>query len=69
MCLFYEKKSEKLDFTHILAKVYTTPFAGRHFNTAGRIEYVAKTTCIINPFPSIAMQTNVAFIVAGLKKK
>ena len=40
--LFYEKKSEKNVFTHILAKVYTTPFAGRHFNTAGRMEYVAK---------------------------
>ena len=37
--LFYMKKLEKIDFTHILAKVYTSPFAGRHFNTAGRMEY------------------------------
>ena len=48
--LFYKEKSEKIDFTHILAKVYTTPFAGRHFNTAIRMEYIAKTLCIINLF-------------------
>ena len=48
--LFYGKKSEKIDFTHILAKVYTTPFAGRHLNTVARMEYVTKTIFIINSF-------------------
>ena len=50
--LFYEKKPEKFDFTHIVAKIYTTPFAGCHFNTVARIEYVTKTIFIINFFPS-----------------
>ena len=53
-----KRNPKKNDFTHILAKVYTTPCAGRHFNTAGRIEYVAKTICIINPFPSSMSATH-----------
>ena len=33
------EKVGKIDFTHILAKVYTTPFAGNYFNTVGIMEY------------------------------
>ena len=57
--MFYEKKSgKKIDFTHILAKIYTTPFACRHFNTADRMIYIVKTIYIINPFPSSISATH-----------